>query len=139
MIDALKKLRWQWILLPLGLWICGFAFVLQQIGVPGLGTSSGEVLVTVYVRNSDARLLLRSFVFPNDPAQDYLTFSVTTKTGLDDPWLLVIQCPVRILFKPRHQVPLYLENAPVSPAGQRVLAFSQPRDIQKKYRHIPLG
>jgi hypothetical protein len=139
MSDALKKLRWQWILLPLGLWICGFAFVLQQVGVPSLAASSGGVLVTLYVRNSDARLLLRSFVFPNDPAQDYLTFSVTTKAGLDDPWLLVIQCPTRIRFKPRHQVPLYLENASASPVGQRVLAFSQPRGVRKKNRHIPLG
>jgi hypothetical protein len=139
LLAILRNLRWQWLLLVLGLAFCGWAFGLQQVGVPSLGANSGQVLVTLYVRSSDARTLLRSFVFPNDQARDHLSVSVQGKNGQPDPWLLVIQCPSGSGLGARHQVPLVLRNAPAGPANERVRAVVQPPGGPRRQWRVPLG
>jgi hypothetical protein len=139
MWNILRNQRWQWLLVICGLIICGAAYTLQQYAFPSQGTGSGQISVTVYVRNSTARLLLRSFVFPNDPADDYLAFSVVGPKGNTDPWLLVIQCPSERGFSPKHQVQLFPENAQSDQGVERVIALSQPAHSQKKQWQVPLG
>jgi hypothetical protein len=139
MWKILRKQRWQWLLVVCGLIFCGVAYTLQQYAFPSQGTGAGQISVTVYVRNSAARLLLRSFVFPNDPADDYLAFSVVGPLGHMDPWLLVIQCPSERGFSPKHQVELFPENAQSGQGAERVIAFSQPAHVQNKQWQVPLG
>jgi hypothetical protein len=137
--SVLKDIGWQWLLLAIGLLICAGTFTFQQSVNPRQSSSTGQVSVTVYVKNSVARLLLRSFIFPNDPADDYLTFSVAGPKGHADPWLLVIQCTGVRKFHSKHQVMLRLENAPSGPGAGKVIVFSQPPGVQKKQWERPLG
>jgi hypothetical protein len=129
----------QWLLVVLGLMICGGAYLLQHAAFPRQGTTSGQILVTVYVKNRAARLQLESFVWPNDPARDHVLFSVTGVRGSPDPWLLVVQCPVVHGFSPQHQVNFFLENVQSGQGPRRVIAVAQPPDVQKKSWKVNLG
>jgi hypothetical protein len=136
---VLKGAGVQWLLVVLGLLICGGAYLLQHAAFPRQGTTSGQILATVYVKNRAARLQLESFVWPNDPARDHVLFSVTGPQGSPDPWLLVVQCPVVHGFSPRHQVNFFLENAQSGQVPRRVIAVAQPPGVQKKSWKVYLG
>jgi hypothetical protein len=129
----------QWLLVVLGLSVCGGAYLLQHAAFPRQGTTSGQILVTVYVKNSAARLQLESFVWPNDPFRDHVLFRVTGPQGRQDPWLLVVQCPAVNGFSPRHQVNFFLENAQSAQGPRRVIAVEQPPHSEQKSWKFYLG
>jgi hypothetical protein len=138
MWNILRQQRWQWLLVACGLVFVSVAGLLQHYAFPSQGTSSGQISVTVYVRNSTARLILKSFVYPNDPADDYLTINVAGPQGRMDPWLLVIQCPPQGRSIPKNQVQLFTENASSAQGAKPVIARPQPLRA-KKMQKIYLG
>src|SRR5262245_13348225 len=87
-------------------------FAFQQSDNPG------QVLVTVFVKDKLARLLLKGGVNPASPYKDSLTVDVTGARGKKEQWLLVIQCPSGSNI-PAHEpvTKLYTESGEQQPSA----------------------
>lgn len=84
----------QWIFLGGTVFLVALGLLLQHEAFPRSAPSPfAQVSVTVYVKNSPARVWLKSTIYPNEARNDSLDVTVKGPKGASDPWLLVVTCP----------------------------------------------
>jgi hypothetical protein len=112
------------------------AYLLQEQAFPQPGSVQGQISATVYVqKNSGARVLLKSWVYPTAPQDDKLAVSVSGYRGAVVRWLLVVQCSPQPGLRLNQQVRLIVE----SPSGSSPPQYAAVSVHAKPQWHGHLG
>lgn len=101
------------------------AAILTINAFPDNGPIPEQISVTVYVRNPSAQLLIKSFIYNNDPAADSVNVTVIGPGGRADPSLLVVQCPDDSPYFLKHQKELIVEPLNQKPVEAIVKPYTQ--------------
>ncbi len=84
------------------------AAVLTMNAFPDNGSIPKQISVTVYVKKTPVQLLIKSFIYNNDPAADSVEVTVLGSKDTAVPSLLVVQCPDESAYFRKHEKPLII-------------------------------
>jgi hypothetical protein len=99
----------------LGLFLATKSF--RQPGAPG------QAFVTVFTKERTASVSLKAVIRPFHPWQDWLTVRINGVHGVQERWLLVVQCPAAPAA-PAHTVALYPEAGSSLPGASVAVTVS---------------